>query len=132
MDRTEPDIYDFRDFRAFLGEYYRVRKKTDKRFSHRFISRQIGNASAGWFSDVVKGRLGLNRKFLPKLAKLLGLGPAQQDYLESLVEMQQADSLEAKSRALSKLVRLRAGCQTRSGRRCTVRILQPVVLSRHS
>ena len=107
MDGRYPDLFDYRDFREYLNAYYRVRKAADARFSHRFIAKHMGNASAGWFSDVVKGRLDLNRKYIPRLAKLLGLTPQQQDYLESLVELQQAGSLETKTRALTKLVGLR-------------------------
>jgi len=91
MPASDINIYAFTDYRKYLGEYYLARKKSDRKFSHRFIQEKVGAGSAGWFADVVKGRSNIPGTLVIKLAKLLQLKPTETDYFESMVFFSQAD-----------------------------------------
>lgn len=104
MLALEINIYAFTDFRKYLSDYYLARKKTDKKFSHRFIQEKVGAGSAGWFADVVKGRANIPGSQLIKLAKLLQLKGTETDYFESMVHFGQAGSLEERNRYFQKMM----------------------------
>jgi uncharacterized protein (TIGR02147 family) len=97
-------IYAYTDFRKYLGDYYLARKRTDKKFSHRFIQEKVGAGSAGWFADVVKGRTNIPGASIIKLAKLLMLKTAETDYFEAMVFFGQAGSLEERNRYFHKML----------------------------
>lgn len=97
-------IFGYTDFRKYLGDSYRARKQTDKKFSHRFIQERVGASSAGWFADVVKGRTNIPGTHIVKLARLLQLKPSETDYFEAMVLFGQAASLEERTRYFHKMV----------------------------
>ena len=104
MALSNISIYAYTDFRKFLGDVYLVRKKVDKKFSHRFIQEKVGAGSAGWFADVVKGRTNLAGPYLIKLVKVLGLKATEIDYFESMVFFAQSGSLEERNRYFHKMM----------------------------
>lgn len=97
-------IFGYADFRAFLKDRYTAEKARNPRFSHRFIAQRVGAGSAGWFADIVKGRIRLGAAFLPGLARTFGLGPREEEYFMALVEYDQAETLEARNRHLEKIL----------------------------
>lgn len=101
---TEVSIFTYTDFRKYLEDYYQARKKTDKKFSHRFIQEKVGASSAGWFADVIKGRTNIPGGHMVKLAKLLQLKNTETDYFESMVQFGQAGSLEERTRYFHKML----------------------------
>jgi uncharacterized protein (TIGR02147 family) len=98
------DIFAYTDFRKYLADYYQARKKTDRKFSHRFIQEKTGVSSAGWFADVAKGRTNIHGSHILKLAKLLQLRNSETDYFESMVLFGQAGSLEERTRFFQKMI----------------------------
>lgn len=106
MGAAHPDIFQYADFRAFLGDWFAARKAKDPKLSHRFIHRAVGATSAGWFADVLAGRISLTDRFLPALTQLMGLKGAPARYFEALVRCAQAGSLEERERHLDSLVSL--------------------------
>jgi uncharacterized protein (TIGR02147 family) len=104
MKATRIDIFGFSDFREFLAEYYRQRKAEDPRFSHRFIMEKVGASSPSWFNDVVKGRINLTASYLIRLGRLLKLKVKELDYFETLVQYQQSDGADEKTRYMEKLL----------------------------
>jgi uncharacterized protein (TIGR02147 family) len=103
---ASPDvnIFTYTDFRKYLGDYYQARKKTDRKFSHRFIQEKTGVSSAGWFADVVKGRTNIHGSHIVKLAKLLQLRNSETDYFESMVLFGQSGTLEERTRYFHKMI----------------------------
>ncbi len=98
------NIFSYTDFRKFLEDYYHTRKRSEKKFSHRFIQEKVGASSAGWFADVTKGRTNIPGGFIIKLAKLLQLKSTETDYFESMVLFGQSASLEERTRYFQKMV----------------------------
>lgn len=104
MEKLNPDIFAFTDFRAFLAAYYEGRKAKKDGFSHRFIAEKVGASSTGWFSDILKGRISLTGTHLLRLSKLLGLKGHEEDYFETLVRLSQAASLEERTHCMEKVL----------------------------
>jgi uncharacterized protein (TIGR02147 family) len=102
-----PEVFEYTDYRQFLRDYYLARRKWDRKFSHRFISLQVGAGSPGWFSDVVSGRGNLSGAQLTSLVRLAKLKDGPADYFEALVNFNQASSMEEKNRHYQKLLRLK-------------------------
>jgi uncharacterized protein (TIGR02147 family) len=100
-------IFAYLDYRLFLRDFYRQEKARRPAFSHRFIAERVGAKSAGWFSDVVKGRIKLSDAHLDRLLPLLKLRPDEEEYFETLVRIDRAPSEAARLRLVRKLVSLR-------------------------
>lgn len=101
------NVFEYADYRRFLGDYYRDRKAKDPRFSHRFIAGQVRAGSSGWYSDIVKGRGNLSGGHLVSLLKVLRLAPAEAEYFEVLVRFDQASSMDEKNLFYKRLLSLK-------------------------
>lgn len=97
-------VFGYEDYRVFLKDYYAHVRNQDPKFSHRFISSQLGFNSSSWFSDLINGRMKLIPSNLRKLARLFRLNERESDYFELLVEYNQSDSLEEKNRCFRKML----------------------------
>jgi uncharacterized protein (TIGR02147 family) len=104
MTAIKPNIFNYADYRIFLNDYYHFLKKQDRKFSHRLIAYKIGSSSAGWFSDLVGGRINLTGMYLLKLAKLFKLTAREKNYFEVLVGYDQAGSLDEKNAFMEKMM----------------------------
>jgi uncharacterized protein (TIGR02147 family) len=101
------DIFAFVNYRLFLDAYYRARKAVDPRYSHRFIAAHVRTGSAGWFSDIVKGRANLNGSHVVALVGLMRLDRREADYFETLVRFDQAGSVDEKNLHYRRLLSLK-------------------------
>jgi uncharacterized protein (TIGR02147 family) len=106
MEKSVPEVFHYTDFRAFLADAAAALKAWDSRISHRFINRKVGATSAGWFADVVKGRISLTGRFMVGLVRFLNLKPRQSQYFEALVNYAQAGSPEERARHLETMMSL--------------------------
>jgi uncharacterized protein (TIGR02147 family) len=107
MEKSPVPIYAYTDYRAYLKDYYQHRKSVDRKFSHRYIMEKVGASSAGWFSDVIAGRISLTSTHLLRLAKLMDLRPSEEDYLENLVHYAMSASAEERDRFYRKILAAR-------------------------
>ena len=101
---VKPDVFDYSDFRQFLRDIQVFRKSENRAFSHRYISRQVGATSSGWFSNIITGRATLTGTYLVRLSKLLGLKAHERDYFDGLVRFEQAGSVDEKNAWMERLV----------------------------
>jgi uncharacterized protein (TIGR02147 family) len=92
------DIFEYTEYRPFLGAYYSARKAADRNFSHRFIAKHVHAGSSGWFADIVKGRANLSDTQMLRLTRLLA------EYFELLVRFDQAGSLDEKNLLFTRLL----------------------------
>ena len=104
MTVIKPNIFNYADYRIFSNDYYHFLKQQDRKFSHRLIAYKTGSSSAGWFSDVVGGRINLTGMYLLKLAKLFKLTAREKNYFEVLVGYDQAGSLDEKNAFMEKMM----------------------------
>lgn len=73
MEKCLPNIMNYTDYRKYLNDTFNYLKGTNPKYSHRFIAKEVEASSAGWFSDILKGRINCTSRFVLKLAKLLKL-----------------------------------------------------------
>lgn len=104
MSPAKPNIYSYADYRTYLKELCAFFKNEDKRFSHRFVASKVGATSAGWFSDVVSGRINLTATYISRLIKVCKLSGSEAEYFRTLVHCNQTKDLEEKNRYLELLI----------------------------
>lgn len=104
MPKADISIYDFRDYRTYLKEAQVSLKKSAGKYSHRFIAEKVGASSAGWFSNVVSGRISLTGSYRVKLAQFLELTTHESDYFDFLVGYEQASTIEEKRIISQKII----------------------------
>lgn len=102
-----PSVFEFLDAREFLAHAYTAQKRLDKKFSHRYIAREMGAASSSFFKDVLGGRAHLNPDRIARFARLFGLPPRDAGYLQLLARYGEASNAEEKERLLTLLTRAR-------------------------
>ncbi|MEW6057515.1 MAG: TIGR02147 family protein [Bdellovibrionota bacterium] len=96
-------IFEYRDYRQYLRDYYDEAKKKRRQFSHRFFTSKAGLASPMHLKLVMEGKRNLTHKTLPKFVRGLGLSDREAEYFENLVYFCQASSSSDKSHYLRKL-----------------------------
>jgi len=65
-----PRVFQYRDARRYLGDYYRYKKATSRGFSYRAFSRRVGLGSPNYLKLVVDG----HRNVTPAMARRFGVG----------------------------------------------------------
>ncbi|MDY6854378.1 MAG: TIGR02147 family protein [Thermodesulfobacteriota bacterium] len=114
MDNTErPIIYDYMDYRDFLNDMFRFRKKKDKYFSYRHFANKAGFSSPNFLQLVIEGKRNLTNTSLAKVAKGFGLNKQEREFFENLVIMNQARDHEEKNHYLKKMMSIRAYTKVR-------------------
>jgi uncharacterized protein (TIGR02147 family) len=97
-------IFDYLDFREFIADYYRSKKREDKKFSQRYFSLKLGVKSSGFLSDILIGRRNLNQKNIIQFCKAMELTGEESDYFENLVNFNQAKALIEKKHWLRRML----------------------------
>ena len=77
-------VFDYLDYREFLRDYYREKKREKPFFSYRYIGNRVGMDSS-YVIKVLQGNLHVSRKKIPNFIKLLDLNESEADYFETLV-----------------------------------------------
>lgn len=101
------NIMDYSDFRHYLADAFLFHKENKPFFSHRYISQKVKASSAGWFSNIIKGRINLTRTYFIKLASLFQLNVQETEYFELLVELSQACTNEERMTILGKMTAIK-------------------------
>jgi uncharacterized protein (TIGR02147 family) len=98
------DIFQYHDYRQFLKDYFEESKRTCKAFSHQYFAHKAGIRSSGFMLHVIKGQRNLTPNVLHKVAHAVGLGDAQTEYFEILVNFNQAKHQQDRDYYLEKLM----------------------------
>jgi uncharacterized protein (TIGR02147 family) len=80
---------------------------TNTFFSYRYIAQYTGASSAGWFPNVLRGRINLTSSYIVKIIQLMKLSSRESEYFESLVSFNQAGNPDEKDHYLEKLNQIR-------------------------
>lgn len=99
-------IFDYTDFRKFLTDYYKDQKKTNSRFSYRFLTAQSG-LNPGNFAAMLKGERNLTTEATSQLARTLNLNKSETKYFHSMVLFCQAKNHEDKKGHFEELLRFK-------------------------
>jgi uncharacterized protein (TIGR02147 family) len=103
-----PRVFGFSDYRSFLSAYFAHRKAAEPGFSLRVFARnpELGLSSSSFLSAVLKGRKNLSQSLRLRFGRALGLGAAEQDYFEALIQADQSRTPEERSHFQARLARL--------------------------
>jgi len=96
-------IFEYNDYRRFLKDYYLVKKKTTGFFTYRYFAAMAGFSSPVFLKLVMDGKSNLSEKSCRRLAAAMQLDIAESDYFETLVQFNQAKSIEKKKNFFEKL-----------------------------
>ncbi len=90
------DIYDYFDYRRFLGEYYSYKKAHSRSFSYRAFAQRAGYTSSGLYIDLVKGKKNLTTSLVEKFSKAMGLDEKAVHYFTLMVDFTHAEDYDLK------------------------------------
>lgn len=96
------ELYEYRDYRAFLRDFYE-RAKQKRGFSYRAFSRSAGLSSPNYLKLVIEGDRNLSERMAERFASACGLDDEQSRFFTTLVEHNQAKDSDTKLRAEQKL-----------------------------
>lgn len=102
-----PDIYQYLDYRAFLGDYFAEQKKSLPQFSHEYFARRANIKSKGFVLHVIKGQRNLTRTVLLNIARAMDLDQEQTAYFEELVAFNQAGKQREREFYLARITQKR-------------------------
>ncbi len=97
------DIFDYIDYRKFLGDYYAERKSQTPSFSYQNFSNKAGFQNKGFIYNVISGVKNLSKSSVIKLSQAIKLKPKEADYFENLVSFNQAKNLRERNYFFEKL-----------------------------
>lgn len=86
----KPDIYEYLDYREYLGAYYDAAKANTRAFSYRYFSRKAGFASPNFLKLVIDGKRNLGPDSVERFARALKLDRDERRFFADLVALAQA------------------------------------------
>lgn len=102
------NIYRYDDPALYLHDVW-LHKKGNRAFSIRSWAQHLGIKSGGTFHQILTGKRGLPKKYLPVLTKNLKLDDKESQYLETLIDYKKEKDSELKNYYANKLVQLSRG-----------------------
>lgn len=102
-----PDVFRFRDYRAFLRALYKHRKEHEYGFSLRAFSRHAGLRSSNYLKLVMDGDRNITPEMAARFARACGLSGQAADYFCELVAFTQAKRADERERVFARLRRFR-------------------------
>lgn len=102
-----PQIFQYLDYRAYLGDWIKWKKGMDRAFSMRVFAKrpELSLSSSSFVSAVLKGRKNLSQALRLKFGRALGLQGGELEYFESLVQFNQSKSADERNHHLAHLTR---------------------------
>jgi uncharacterized protein (TIGR02147 family) len=97
----------YTDYRIYLSDYYRHKKKTSGFFSYRHFCMKAGLKSPSTYREVVSGKRNLTPSTIAAFKKGIGFSERDEKFFENLVLFNQAKSEESKKKYLAILRGLR-------------------------
>jgi uncharacterized protein (TIGR02147 family) len=101
------NVFDFTDYRAFLKAYFQERKKNDRKFSHRWLARQLDLSTSNLLWLVMQGKRNLTATLCHKLGEVFKLSSREAEYFENMVNFMQAGTNKEKDLYFSRMTLMR-------------------------
>ncbi len=90
-------IFEYTDYRVFLKDVYRQKKRDNPSYSFRCFSDRAGFKSKSFIQHVIDGRRNLTRDSIEKVNKVLRFSDKQLAYFNALVAFNQAKTRELRT-----------------------------------
>ncbi|HNY30549.1 MAG TPA: TIGR02147 family protein [Fibrobacteria bacterium] len=113
---SNPDIFGYLDYRAYLRDHYLARKESDRFFSYRQMALRTG-VDAGWIAKVLQGREHLSQRSLEPFCRLCRLGERESTYFTALVAFAKAKETAERAEAFERVMSLKSPERTTLGER---------------
>ena len=110
----KPSVLEYLDYRQFLRDAFGYRKEQSRAFSHRYFAEKARFSSPNFLQLVMTGKRNLTHKSAGQVAEAFEMGKREQEYFESLVFMNQAETQDERNRYFLRLASVRGA---RSARR---------------
>ena len=107
LDKAQPDIFLFYDYRAYLKALFEYNKAQSRRFSHRYIVTRAGFKSPNVLKNVIDGKRNLTFAAAEQFAKAFKLEGASRKYFLALVQYNQAGTPTEREKFFQELVDMR-------------------------
>lgn len=108
MKPSQPNIFDYVDYRVFVKDMIEFAKREDSDFSFRKFAKKCGLASAGHIYLIISGKTGVSEKTAQKLAKGFDLSKVQAKAFIDLAVLAQTESEEEREHLKSRMLNERA------------------------
>lgn len=82
-------IYSYRDYRKYLHDFYRYKKRTNPYYSYRLFSMKAGFKAPNLLKLVMDGQRNLTRQSAAKFSRALRLDENEEQYFEKIVQENQ-------------------------------------------
>ncbi|HBQ20606.1 MAG: hypothetical protein A2Z91_07465 [Deltaproteobacteria bacterium GWA2_38_16] len=92
----EVNLYQYKDYRNFLKDFYVEKKKTNHSYSYSVFSRKAGLQSPNYLKRVMDGSRNLTHRNLRNFVVGLGLSKKESHYFENLVMFNQSIQSQSK------------------------------------
>jgi uncharacterized protein (TIGR02147 family) len=92
MHSNSLSVFDYIDYRLYLGAYYQLHKEKERSFSHRLMARRLGFTSPNFLKLVMDGKRNISKESLGKITRGLNLNKQETEYFSYLVFFAQAKS----------------------------------------
>lgn len=99
-------IYEYKDYRKFLNDFYETNKKEKSFFSHRYFCNKANLSSPMHLKLVMTGERNLSHKSIKSFIKGLGLKSKEATYFENMVYFNQTKNSEEQLEYYNKLIKL--------------------------
>ena len=99
-------IFNYENPNAFLKDAFEEKKKINPRFSLRSLAMQMGLKSHNSLYEIFRGNRNIPKSYLPKLKELFNLSDEECFYLEAIIDLDKAKSVEEKELYLDRVKKL--------------------------
>ena len=100
-------VFNYEDYRSFLGDFYKETKKQKPQFSFRSFALKAKLNSPNYLKLVIDGKRRITEPQIPKFLKGLGLQGYEANYFVSLVQLENTTTTEMRSYHFEQLAHLK-------------------------
>jgi uncharacterized protein (TIGR02147 family) len=101
------NVFEYLEYRQLLKDLYEQQKQIQPAFSYRYIGQKVGFSSAGFFTNILKGKRNISRNIIFKFAELFKFNKKETEYFEMLVLYDQSDQHNQKKYYFEKVLAMR-------------------------
>ena len=102
------NIFEYKDYREFLRDYYNEQKRRNKGYSYRLFARHAALASPNYLKLVIEGTRRITDKSLPHFVKGLKLNDNEEQYFRAMVNYQESTDEDDRQTSLADIKKLAA------------------------
>ncbi len=96
-------VFEYANYRDILKDFYHSRKKENPNFSFRIFSELCGFKDKSVVSNIIKGRINLTSESAGRVSNALELKGPEREYFDTLVQFNQAKTVDEKNLFFQKL-----------------------------